>query len=479
MSIEFPLESGGVQFREQLALAAERIGVFLDTLGEQPASNLDRAEEFSHAVLTPMPKQGRPYEEILEQLFERVFPVALNTTGPGYLAYIPGGGLPDAALADVLSLITNRYPGLWTTAPVVASIELAVIRWFCNLVGFDSRAGGFLTSGGSLANWSALVLARECLLSDDFRRGVVYTSNQAHHSVDKAAMLAGLRRNHVIKVPVDEHLRVRVDALRDLIAADRSQGRLPLAIVAHAGTTNTGAVDDLNAMADLAAEENVWLHVDAAYGGFFLLTERGRNVLRGIERADSVTLDPHKGLFLPYGTGCLLVRDRARLRQVFAMRGEYMTATAASEEFVDFCDLSPELTRDFRGLRVWLPFQLHGSDVFQRCLDEKLDLARYAEEQLQAIDGVELVASSPLSIVTFRFHRPGWSESEANDRNRKLLKRINASRRVLLTSTMLDGRFVIRICILSFRTHRDRIDECLNLIREAAVSTKPRGLEGN
>jgi aromatic-L-amino-acid decarboxylase len=244
---------------------------------------------------------------------------------------------------------------------------------------------------------------------------------------------------------------------------------LPLGIIAQAGTTNTGAVDDLEALADLAARNQVWLHVDAAYGGFFLLTKRGREVFRGMERADSVTLDPHKGLFLPYGTGCLLVRDRHSLRRVFGVRGEYMTmAVAKGDEFVDFCDVSPELSRDFRGLRVWLPLQMHGAAAFRQCLDEKLDLARYVEEQLRMVEGIQLVAPAPLSIVAFRLHHPTWSESETNDRNREFLAQINASNRVWLTSTTIDTHFVLRICILSFRTHRDRIDECLAIIRNAA-----------
>ena len=475
MTNPFPLEPTGDEFREIVTTATDRLAQFLDALPQQPAANLENAEQFSRDVLKPLPELGRPFDEIVQQLFERVFSVALHTSGPGYLAYIPGGGLPDAAVADLMSMITNRYAGLWTTGPVVASIESAVIRWFCDLVGYGSEAGGFLTSGGSLANWSAMVAARELLLPDDFRRGVIYTSNQAHHSVDKAAMLAGLSRNNLRRVPVDSELRVQVDALPAMIRKDRDQGLLPLAIVAHAGTTNTGAVDDLDSLADLAAQEQVWLHVDAAYGGFFLMTERGKVALRGIGRADSVTLDPHKGLFLPYGTGCLVVKNRRPLRKVFAMRGEYMTVTAQSDEFVDFCDISPELTRDFRGLRVWLPIQMHGAEVFRQCLDEKLDLARYVEQQLQLIDGIELVARSPLSIVAFRLRRSGWTETETNDRNRQLLSQINAARRVLLSPTMLDGKFVIRICILSFRTHRDRIDECLGLVREA-TSAIMRGL---
>jgi aromatic-L-amino-acid decarboxylase len=469
MSADYPLEPTGQEFRARLALVADRLAEFLDTLSDQPAANLADAESLARQVLQPAPERGGRFAEILEQLFERVFPVALNTTGPGYLAYIPGGGLPDSALADLIALVVNRYPGLWSVAPVVASIEAAVIRWFCELVGWPATSGGFLTSGGSIANWTALVAARELRMPDDFARGVIYTSNQAHHSVAKAAMLAGIPRPNLRLVPVDDQLRVCCKQLRDAIHEDRNAGRLPLAIVAHAGTTNTGAVDDLTAVGELAEREHIWLHVDAAYGGFFLLTERGRQALRGIDRADSITLDPHKGLFLPYGTGCLLIKDRAALARRFTLRGEYMTAMPPADEFVDFCDLSPELSRDFRGLRVWLPWQMHGTSAFRECLDEKLDLTRYVESALQQVDGIELMARSPLSIVTFRLRRPEWNDSEWNDRNREFLARINAGQRVLLTSTLLSGQFVIRICILSFRTHRDRIDECLAAIRAAAV----------
>lgn len=468
-SSPYPLELTGDDCRQLLAETSEQLATFLDTLPSQPAANLQNAESLARAVLQSLPEHGRPFDEILKQLVEQVFPISLNTTAPGYVAYIPGGGLPQAAIADLIALVMNRFPGLWSAAPVVATIEAVVIRWFCDIIGYGPEAGGFLTSGGSLANWSAMVVARELRLPNDFRRGVVYTSNQAHHSVDKAAMLAGLDREKIRRLPVDENLRVRVDRLQELIDRDRREGLAPLAIVAHAGTTNTGAVDDLEMIADVAAKNGIWLHVDAAYGGFFLLTQRGRTALQGIERADSVTLDPHKGLFLPYGTGCLLVRHREPLRQAFSLRGEYMTATAQGDDFVDFCDISPELSRDFRGLRVWLPLQMHGAGAFRRCLDEKLDLARYVENEVPKIDGIQLCGKSPLSIVAFRLHRANWNYQECNDRNRKFLARINASQRVWLTGTIIDGHFVLRICILSFRTHHDRIEECLEIIRKAAA----------
>jgi aromatic-L-amino-acid decarboxylase len=285
--------------------------------------------------------------------------------------------------------------------------------------------------------------------------------------VAKAARLAGFARGQLRSVPVDERFQVRVDVLRDMIAADRREGLQPLAIVAHAGTTNTGAVDDLGALADLARDEGMWLHADAAYGGFFVLTDRGRQVLRGLSRADSVTLDPHKGLFLPYGTGCLLARRQDDLRRTFPGRGEYMTAEAA-DEFVDFCDVSPELSRDFRGLRLWLPLKMHGLQPFRDALDEKLDLTIHAVNQLRSMPGIEVVAEPQLSTIAFRMIRPGRTNDDLNRLNRELLERINARGRVMLSATTLGERYVLRICIVSFRTHRDRIDECIASIRAAA-----------
>jgi aromatic-L-amino-acid decarboxylase len=464
-----PLEISGESFLRMADTAARQIAAFLDTLPEQPASNYDEAERRARLIVEPLPQVGQPFEQLLTRLLEEVFPVGLNTPSPGYLAYIPGGGLPHAAVADLISLALNRYVGLWAAAPAVAQLEATVVRWLCDIAGYGGQSGGFLTSGGSLANWAALVIARELKARDTFRSAVVYTSNQAHHSVAKAVHLAGIPREQLRSIDVDESFRIRVPALRSQIAVDRRQGLIPLAIVAHAGTTNTGAVDDLAELADLAEAERLWLHVDAAYGGFFLLTERGRAALQGIAQADSITLDPHKGLFLPYGTGCLLARRNQDLKDTFAGRGAYMNVTA-HEDFVDFCDISPELSRDFRGLRLWLPLKMHGIEPFRQCLDEKLDLARHAAKRLRAIRGINVLAEPDLSIVAFQRVAPAASMDDQNRMNRDLLERVNSSRRVWLSSTILREQVVLRLCIFSFRTHQDRVDECIELIRQTVES---------
>jgi len=318
-----------------------------------------------------------------------------------------------------------------------------------------------------LANFTAIVTARRNRLEDDFLRGTLYCSDQVHHSITKAAMLAGFPVNNIREVPSDERQRIEVEALKAQIDSDRQVGMEPFLVVGSAGTVNTGAVDDFTALADVAQERGLWLHVDGAYGGFFALTERGQQIMGGLELADSITLDPHKGLFLPYGTGCLLVRDKETLRKAHHLEADYMPEMQQAPDLVDFCELSPELSRDFRGLRVWLPLKMHGFSVFREALDEKLDLASWANEELRSIEHMEIVAEPQLSILVFRLVPPDLDAAAIDELNRELLRRINDRQRVFLTATHLEGRFVIRICVLSFRTHLDRMRQALEDIRAA------------
>jgi aromatic-L-amino-acid/L-tryptophan decarboxylase len=319
-----------------------------------------------------------------------------------------------------------------------------------------------------MANLTALVTARRERLPENFLSGTLYASDQTHHSVAKSALLAGFPPANVRSIPSDARFRIHLDELETRIEEDRQNGLAPFFLVGNAGTTNSGAVDPLPALADLARQHGLWLHVDGAYGGFFRLTERGRQALAGLELADSVTLDPHKSLFLPYGTGALLVRDGAALKRAHSVSGDYMPPLHDDTALADFCELSPELTRPFRGLRVWLPIKMHGMRAFREALDEKLDLARQAADALRAIPGIEILAEPELSLLAFRFVPPGAGEGAALDRlNKKLLEKINERKRVFLTGTLLHGRFALRICVLSFRTHHDRIAMAIEDIRKA------------
>lgn len=441
-----------------------RVADFVETVAEQPMRPSDRALDLVAEVPGDPPEDPGDLATLLDLVGAGALE-AFNTTGPGYLAYIPGGGVVTAALADLYADATNRYVGLAAAAPVLVAIEQSVLAWFARLFGLPDTAQGILTSGGSLANFSAVVAARSQHLGEGVASGTVYVGEHTHASVAKAVRLAGFPEDNVRVVPSGAHHRMDADAVREAVTADRLAGLRPALLVASAGTTNTGSVDPLTALADVAADETLWLHVDAAYGGFFVLTERGRERFRGIERSDSITLDPHKGMFLPYGVGALLVRDGERLRRAHADAAVYLADIQdvyAEAGLPNFSELSPELTRDFRGLRVWLPLHLHGVAAFRAALDEKLDLASVVYEGLVADGRFDVPYEPDLSIVPFRLR-------EADDaRNRALLEAINASGRALVSGTVIAGEYWLRVAVLAHRTHRDHIDEFLAIVTDAA-----------
>jgi aromatic-L-amino-acid decarboxylase len=462
MGAVHPLDPTPEEMRAMGEAALEYVIGFISGLDDAPAVNAERSLEVARGLRASPPETGGDFGAALAQ-FAAAAENGFEPAGPGYLAFVPGGGVFSSSLGDFLAKGVNRFPNLWETAPGIVQIEMNVIRWICDLFAYPPDARGILTTGGSTANLSAIVTARRARLGDDFLDGTYYVSEQAHASVAKAATIAGFSQRNLRRIPVDAELRMRVDALREQIRADRAAGLRPFLVVTNAGSTNTGAIDPMDEIADVAADEGLWMHADAAYGGFFVLTERGRHRLSGIDRSDSVTLDPHKGLFLPYGVGSLVVRDGASLRAAHYAGADYLRDVAAEGELPNLSEYSIELSRDFRGLRVWLPLQLHGVATFRDLLDEKLDLAEYLNEALVADPAIEVPWRPQLTVVPFRL-RGG-----DDDDNRRFLERINASKRVFCSSTLLDGRVTIRACILNHRTHRARIDEAIEIIGKAAA----------
>ena len=471
--------------QEQWLAAVGRVALdHLEALGTAPAVGHVGAQgnriaaEVSRAI-PELPLDGG-IERVL-QILARAVEASLNTAGPGYLAYIPAGGLYAAALADLLSNCVNRYTGLATAAPALVRLESDVLGWLAEAFGYGPAARGLFTPGGSLANFSAIVTARHAHFGDqgDFRTAVAYTSTQAHHSVRKSVRLAGVPPQNMHAVPVDTDFRMDAAALAAALRADRARGSHPFLVVASAGTTNTGAIDPLSELGDLCAAEGLWLHVDAAYGGAFMLCAEGRQRLASIERADSITFDPHKGMFLPYGTGCLLVRDGEQLRRAHAAEADYLQdfdALDRAGEPPSPEQYGPELSRDYRGLRLWLPLMLHGARAFRDALIEKLELAEqlYAALQVLVASGlpVEIVAAPQLTVVAFRLQRkPGESLAAWNARSAALLQAINARQRVYLSSTTLpvvDGlAFTLRACVLNFRTHARHVKACVEDVERA------------
>lgn len=467
-SLELTVEEMQRMGEETLA----RIVSHVASLGVQPSRGNVDAAGLCLALREPVPEHGSDLASLLDPLFNEWIPRSFTTPGPGYLAYIPGGGLYPAALADFISAATNRYTGVWLAAPALVQLESNVLDWFRGWMGFPETARGLLTTGGSMAGFNAILCARERDLGDDIRPGVLYTSTHAHHSIEKAARLAGIRPDRIRLVPVDDAFRMRVDALEQLMRDDRALGLRPFLVASSAGTTNTGAVDPLDAIADLCAAEGVWHHVDGAYGAFFHMCDELRPLLSGLSRADSLTLDPHKGLFMPYGVGALLVRDGAWLRSAHAVSAGYLPGTPDPDLFYDPSQYGPDLSRGFPGLRVWLCVKLYGAARFRAALAEKRALAVQAADRISRLPGVVMVAPPQLSLFAFYLTWPGASLEQENAATRTLLERVTVRGRVMITGCSVDGRYLARVCVLSFRSRQAQIDACVEDIAAEAAALR-------
>ncbi len=468
-----PLEPGAArrkQLRKAVVASSER---FLRKIETLKAYN-DTEDKGIGLLDSPISEHGLPIEAAIELFEHDVVRPGGNPASGGHLAYVPGGGIYHAALGDYLAAVSNKYAGVFFAGPGAVRMENMLIRWVADLVGYPAAAAGNIASGGSIANLTAIATARDAhgLKGTDFASAVVYLTAQAHHCIEKALRIAGLGEAQVRRIPMDQRFRMQPDALEQAIAADRSRGLKPWLIIAAAGTTDTGAVDPLDAIATIAERERCWFHVDAAYGGFFLLTEYGRNALKGIERSDSVVLDPHKSLFLPYGAGIVVVRDAKPLEATHDYSGNYMQDAMRESNEISPADVSPELSKHFRALRMWLPLILLGTAPFRAALDEKLLLARYFYEEIRAL-GFEVGPPPELSIVTYRWVPPGASPERVDRINQAIVDGIRRDGRVFLSSTLLDGRFTLRLAVLAFRTHRRTIDLAIQVLREQVAAIMP------
>ncbi len=461
-SLEFSAE----QMQELGDAALRRVIEHIASLPQQPACGQVQAEEFCRSLREPPPMEPAPLEPLLDLLFRECIPRSYTAAAPGYMAFIPGGGVFPAALADLISDSANRYTGIWSVAPALVQLEANVLEWFRDWMQFPPEARGLLTSGGSMAAFNAVLCAREKLLGTEIRRGTMYASSQVHHSVLKSARLAGIFPDRIRTIPVDGQFRMRPDRLEEAIRQDLEAGWKPFLAISSAGTTNTGAIDPLEEIAAISAQHGLWHHVDGAYGAFFHACEELRPLLRGLPLADSLTLDPHKGLFLPYGTGALLVRDGAALRATHATFADYLPPMPPGEEFYDPSRHGPDLSRGFPGLRVWLCIKLFGARRIQAAIAEKRQLALYAADRLGSTPGIVLAAPPRLSLFAFYLSRPGATKEWENQATRRLMDQVIARGKIMLSGCRVDDRYLARICVLSFRNRREQIELCVQQIRE-------------
>ena len=402
-----------------------------------------------------------PMAETLDFIRNEIDAHGLDPASEGHLGYIPGGGVYPSAIGDFIAAIANRYAGIYFASPGAVRLENRLLEWMAQLIGYPATAAGSLASGGSIATLTAIVTAREAhqLRCADIPKAVVYCTAQVHHAVNKALRIAGLAEAKLHEVPVDERFRMQPEALQLLLNKDRKAGLRPFLLVASVGTPDTGAVDPLKELGEIAQKEGLWYHIDGAYGGFFVLSDLVKEHFEGIELSDSLVIDPHKGLFLPYGTGAVLVKNGALLQQSHFYQANYMQDTLRATEEWSPADLSPELSKHFRGLRMWLPLRLFGLNSFKHALNEKILLARYFHQFLKESTGFEVGPEPDLSVVLFRYCPEDGQDIDAF--NLQLVKKIQEGGKVFLSSTTVDGKVYLRLAVLSFRTHLETIDRCL------------------
>ena len=440
---------------EMLALAnraAELIVDRLARLADEPAWRGGTRAELEALLGGPPPEEGRPALEVVERAASQILPVAGRVDHPRFFAFVPGSATWPGVLADFLCAGHNTFQGTWLGSSGPSALELIVLGWFRDWIGYPDTAGGLFTSGGSAASLDAFVAAREAAGAPE--RATVYMSDQSHSALSRAATIVGVRPERVRKVGSDDLYRLDLGALARLVAEDRAAGFTPIAVCANAGATNTGAIDPLDAVADFCEKERIWFHVDAAYGGFAVLTESGRRMLRGIERADSIALDPHKWLFQPFEAGCLMVKDGRRLEAAFSVQPEYLQDTQLGREHPNFADRGLQLTRAFRALKVWMSIQTFGLAAFRRAVSKGMELALRAEDYVRRSELLQIANPASLGVVCFRFapRDSGWSAEYLERINKQVQARVIESATAMMSSTRLRGVYSLRFCILNHTT---------------------------
>jgi aromatic-L-amino-acid decarboxylase len=464
--IDQPLELSSDEMKSLMEQTETQILNYMQQMPEKspmgeahdPAVNGLR-ENFSIPYQTSknFPANPENYQTLMKTIFEDMAKYSQIPGHPGFAAYVAGAGNFISNTAQLIAQTLNPFTGHYMMAPGLVTLEMEVIKWFQTLVGYDEISSqGFLTTGSSYATMSALMMARkEKLDGYDYSKVTAYTSSDAHHCVAKAWVMLGFKKENLRLVALRD-FKMDTKALNQAIEEDEARGFKPFLVVATLGSTKTGCVDSIQDILPITKKHNLWLHADGAYGALFMLTEKGRKILAGIEQADSIALDPHKALSIPYGTGCLLVKNKDHMLFDYLSDDSYMPPRPVDQ--VDYADISPELSRDFRGLRVWLPLKTLGVGPFQLNLEQKLQLAEWLSSEISKITELEIISNPELTILTFA-HKKGDVET------RKLMEKINNRGTLFLSSCSVNGKLAIRFCLLGFRLHYDRLEKALNEIK--------------
>ncbi|MGB3342691.1 MAG: aminotransferase class V-fold PLP-dependent enzyme [Aequorivita sp.] len=442
------------------------------TQGEKlPVVSGSRAE-MEKLFLGEAPENPTDAKEVLHFVLEEVMTKSNIVSHPKSYSFVPGPSNFISAMADGLASGFNIFSGGWAASPAAAQMEIVGMNWLLKMFGFpQKKGGGIFTSGGSMANLTALITARSVKCGDDFSKAVIYLSDQAHSSNIKAIRVLGFKKEQIRVIPTDNEFKFSLNKLKNAIAKDRLKGWQPFCLIATAGTTNTGTVDPLADLADICKKENIWYHIDGAYGGFAILAEDGKRVLKGIEKADSLTIDPHKWFFQPYEIGCLLVRRHKWLKGTFTEKPEYLRDIEGNTSEINFYDHGIELTRRFRALKFYMSIKTFGLDEFRKAIDYNLKLAEAAEGFLRKSVNWEVISPATLAVINFRYNPIGnkLSEKELDALNQHISEKVVASKQALLVTTILNGQVVLRMCLINPRTTLNDIKETIALCESFAT----------
>ena len=462
-----PLDPDAETMRRVGYALIDRVVDHLTTLSDQRGARRGNRADFVGLVDEPLPQSPSSLESCLDFFFDRVAPDMTHVNHPRFHAYIPCPSSFAGAIGEMLAAGTNPFTGSWLGGATLCALELTVLRWLSEMLGYDPQAAGILTSGGSMATLAGLAAARARAGHGALQRGTIYVSREGHASINKAAAILGFSPESIRTIGVDTQFRIQLDELQQSIEADRLAGRMPFFVAANAGTTNTGAIDPLDDIAEICASSGLWFHVDAAYGGFAAITSEGRARLRGMERADSLTLDPHKWLYCPMGVGCALVREAKYLEDAFSTQGGYLKDLET--DAVNFLDRGPELSRPARVLSVWMVIRSVGRQALARQISHDMRLARMAARLLREDTRLE-VFDPELSIVTFRHRRRnGEQENERAARDVALMEATLMDGELMLSTTYLGQQNTLRFVVMNHRTTEADIHRSVKRIRELAT----------
>ncbi|CAM1353559.1 pyridoxal phosphate-dependent decarboxylase family protein [Tenacibaculum insulae] len=440
-----------------------------DTLKDKKPVTSATRKEMDNLFLQEAPNIGMNANEVLDFVMDNVIPNSTVISHPKSYSFVPGPSNFISTMADSLATGFNVFSGGWVASPAAAELEIVTMNWLLKMFNFPvEKGGGIFTSGGSMANLTALVTARRIKCGDDFSKAVIYLSDQAHSSNIKAIRVLGFKKEQIRILPTDIEFRISINKLKNEIAKDRLEGLQPFCFIASAGTTNTGTVDPLDDIADICEAENLWFHIDGAYGGAAILSKKGARALRGIERADSLTVDPHKWFYQPYEIGCLLVKDSSWLSGTFSEKPEYLRDIEGNESEINFYDYGIQLTRRFRALKFYMSIKTYGLDTFKKAVSYNIQLADDVENILRKSRSWEIISPATLAVINFRYNPIGLnlSEKEIDVLNQKISKRVMESKEALLVTTILNKQVVLRMCLINPKTTIDDVKETLQLCHE-------------